>query len=442
MTIAALEFLSFGLARMAEAADAAGHRLVLLTGDRGVYRHELATLPEGAIDVVDVDTGDPAAVREVLAGLPELAGLVNTTDTWSLPAAELARELGLPGPRPELVRGLRDKAWVRRTLHREGLSRGSAVVIAAGETVAPENAQNVQAETAHAEPVPEEAVPEEVVPEEAVRRITADVGLPAVLKDSAGTSSRAVWIVRDERELRAALAEAAELPLTGELFAEPFLAGPLYSAETLSWEGETRLLGVSSRQTSRTPAVREEGAAFPVALPPAELSGIERWVARVLAAAGHDQGFAHVEFVLTAEGPELVEINRRLGGALVAEALCRNLRANVYEAMVAVTLGERPGLLDAPAAPEPGPAVAFVLVYAETPGVLLEWTGVEGLGAFPGAVEWYPVRVPGDSVPTVLDQRGCTGMVLAHAPTAELAQHRAWSAATSVRPVMKTAGAL
>jgi biotin carboxylase len=411
MTIAALEALSFGLGRTARAARAAGHRFVLLTGDRSVYRHELAT--ESGVDVIDVDTFDPEAVRRALASLTDLAGLINTTDTWSAPAADLAQELGLPGPDPEAVKLLRDKARVRQTLHRAGLSAGTSVVL---------------------EPRADSA--------ELVR---VGVGLPAVLKVSAGTSSRDVWIVHDEEALAASLAEAeerAQAPggqgLNGRLFAEPFLAGPLYSAETLSWQGHTRLLGVLSRQTSRRPAVREEAAAFPVALPADELATIERWVADVLAAAGHDQGFAHVEFVLTRRGPELVEINRRIGGALVAEAMCRTLDVNVYEALVDVTLGRRPRLLDAQLRPT-GPAVAFVLVYADEPGVLEGWAGLEGLNAFPGDVSWYPVRAPGDAVDHVGDQRGCTGMVLAQAPTAELAQHRAWSAATTVRPVMKPA---
>lgn len=403
MTIAALESLSFGLGRMAEAAASTGHRLCLLTGDRSVYRHELATLPADALDVVDVDTDDPEAVRLALAAVPALAGLINTTDTWSVPAAELAAELGLPGPDPAAVRLLRDKRRVREALYARGLSRSAAVAVP---------------------PRPEGA--------DAVLRT---VGLPAVLKDSAGTSSRGVWIVHDEEALHHALAEAARQPLKGALFAESFLAGPLYSAETLSWEGTTRLLGVLSRQTSRTAVVREEVAAFPVALPDGERAAVEAWVGRVLEVAGHRRGFAHVEFILTAGGPELVEINRRIGGALVGEVLCRTLGTNVYTAMMDEALGRRPALLDAPL-DGLGPAYGFVLVYADRPGVLKGWHGLGELAAFPGSVEWYPVREPGETLAHVGDQRGCTGMVLAEAPTAELAQHRAWSAAVRVRPVI------
>ncbi|MEW2069239.1 ATP-grasp domain-containing protein [Streptomyces sp. NPDC007346] len=401
MTIAAWESLSFGLGRMAEAAASTGHRLCLLTGDRSVYRHELATLPAGALDVVDVDTDDPDAVRRALAAVPSLAGLINTTDTWSVPAAEAAAEWGLPGPDPEAVRLLRDKRRVRQALRARGLSRSAGVAVVPG----PQGA-------------------------DAVLRT---VGLPVVLKDSAGTSSCGVWIAHDEEALHLALAEAARQPLKGELFAEAFLAGPLYSAETLSWEGRTRLLGVLSRQTSRTAVVREEVAAFPVALP--ERDAVEAWVGRALEVAGHRRGFAHVEFILTAEGPELVEINRRIGGALVGEVLCRALGTNVYTAMMDEALGRRPRLLDAPLDAR-GPAYGFVLVYADRPGVLKGWHGLGELASFPGSVEWYPVREPGETLAHVGDQRGCTGMVLAEAATAELAQHRAWSAAVRVRPVI------
>ncbi|MEU6821043.1 ATP-grasp domain-containing protein [Streptomyces atriruber] len=406
MTIAALEALTFGLGRLIEAAGAAGHRLCLLTGDRDVYRHELAHLDPGALDIVDIDTTDAGACAAALSALPDLSGLINSTDTWSVPGADLAAKFGLPGPDPSAVRILRDKSRVRALLHERGLSGSRAV-----------------------------AVPADVSSAEEILR---EVGLPAVLKDSAGTSSRNVWPVRDERQLRTALAEASQRPFNGVLFAERFFSGPVYSAETLGWEGETKLLGVLSRQMSPEPSVREEAAAFPVAFPRPELDLIEGWVGRVLAAAGHDSGFAHVEFVLTADGPELVEINRRIGGALVGEALCRALRTNVYDAMVDTALGRRPALLDTVAATEsaPGPATAFVLVYPDRPGTLTGWTGLDGLSAFPGSPEWYPTAVPGRRLEHLSDQRGCTGIVLTEAQTAELALHRALSAAGSIRPTV------
>ncbi|GAA2775601.1 ATP-grasp domain-containing protein [Saccharopolyspora taberi] len=395
MTIAALEFQIFGLSRLVEAAADAGERLCLLTGDRAIYRHELANLPPDALEVVDVDTQDREAAHRALGSIGDLRGLINSTDTWCLPGADLAHRLGLPGPDPDAVRVLRDKRRVRALLHDHGLSRGRAI----------------EAST--------------------VEEIRREVGFPVILKDSAGTSSRNVWLARDEDQLGSALEAARAADLRGSLLAEPFLAGPVYSAETVSWEGKTRLLGVLSRQVSPEPDFRELAASFPVAL---DESRIEDWAGRVLAAAGHDGGFAHVEFVLTAEGPELVEINPRIGGALVGEALCRSLGTNVYRALVEMALGSRPALLDAPA--PAGPAVAFALVYADRTGTLTGWTGLDGLADHPGSPEWYPTSATGSAIAHLHDQRGCTGIVLAEGATAELASHRALAAAGSVRPVI------
>ncbi len=395
MTIALLEALTFGLGRLVDAAAAAGHRLCLLTGDRSIYAHELAQLAPGRLDVVDIDTTDIPACEEVLRALPDLAGVVNSTDTWAIPGSELITRLGLPGPDPEAVRVLRDKGAVRTLLYKAGLSRAASV--------------------------PAGSVDE--------------VGFPLILKDSAGTSSRGVWLVRDEAELAGALREADGTPLKGHLIAEPYFEGPLYSAETVTWRGRTRLLGVASRQLSPEPARREEAAAFPVAFPADELAELGHWIGEVLAAAGHGQGFAHTEFILTSDGPEVVEINQRIGGAMIGEALCRSLGTNVYTAMVAMALGEEPDLLTRPL--EPGPGVAFVLVYPRSPGVLTGWSELDRLPGLPGSPEWYPTASLGDDLRHLSDQRSCTGILLTEGPTAELALHRALAAAGRITPLTR-----
>ncbi|MFE2750572.1 ATP-grasp domain-containing protein [Actinosynnema sp. NPDC059335] len=395
MTVVLLEALTFGLGRLADAARAAGHDLVLLTGDRWIYRHELSRCGN-RVRVVDVDTTDVTACEQALRELPDLAGLISSTDTWALPGAELAARLGLPGPAPAAVHVLRDKAAVRARLHAHGLSRTGPLDPATAED------------------------------------------FPLVVKDSAGTSSRAVWLCRSVAERDAALREAADTPLKGRLTAEPYFEGPLYSAETLSWRGKTRLLGVLSRVLSPEPARREEASAFPVAFPDSALAELDDWIGHVLKAAGHENGFTHTEFVLTTTGPEVVEINARIGGALVGEALCRALGTNAYDAMVQVALGQRPDLLDG--ATGDGTATGFVAIYPREAGVLEGWSGLERLTGLPGTPEWYPTASPGDVVEHLTDQRSCTGIVLAEGPTAELALHHAQAAAGGVIPLIRARG--
>ncbi|MFK8845203.1 ATP-grasp domain-containing protein [Streptomyces sp. Ac-502] len=317
-----------------------------------------------------------------------------------LVGAELTARFGLPGLAPAVLRLTRDKAAVRDRLFEAGLTRARAAEADSGDPAT-------------------------------AALLVKTVGLPAILKDTAGTGSQNVWLVRDERELDAALAEAAGRQLKGRLFAEPYFSGPVYSAETLTWAGRTRLLGVSSRLMSPEPHFREEITAFPVAFPQPRRDALERWLDRVLAAVGYTDRFAHVEFALTTAGPEVVEINPRIGGALVGEGLCRALGVNVYEAMVEAALGSRPGLMDAEL--PGGPASAFVLGYPEEPGVFTGVDGLDRLPDMPGSPAWYPVKRIGDPVEHLGDSRGYAGIVYAEAETAELATHCAVAAANAVR---------
>ncbi|SHG69034.1 ATP-grasp domain-containing protein [Streptoalloteichus hindustanus] len=402
MTLVSLEALTFGLGRLVDAVRARDHRLRLLTCGRDVYRYELDRLaadPSAPLDVVDVDTFDTDAVRRALAEVPDLRGLISSTDTWSLVALDLLAELGLPGPAPAAVRLVRDKARLRDHLHRAGLSRGASHAFDPATTTAAELAPRVS--------------------------------YPAIVKDTAGTGSQNVWLLGGPEDLDDVLAAGRAARLRGALLVEPYFAGPLFSAETLTWDGETRLLGVSSRGLSAEPHFREESLSFPVAFPPERAAELADWITRVLAAVGFDDGFAHTEFVLTADGPEVVEINPRLGGALVGEAVSRSLELNIYDAFVDLALGRRPALMDAPLKPVRG--VAQVLLYADRVGTFRGVDGLDRLPGHPGSPALLPTAAEGRRVEHLTDQRGSVGIVLAEGETAELALHNVLSAAGKLR---------
>jgi biotin carboxylase len=287
----------------------------------------------------------------------------------------------------ETVCTVRDKWRVREFLLREGLSPSASVPV---------------------EPSADD-----------ISRAADAVGFPLVLKDSAGTASRSVWVIRDEQEVRWAASEARSAPLRGHLIAERYFTGPLYSAETLTWEGHTRLLGITGRILSPEPLRRENAAAFPVAF--------------------HQQGFAHVELALTSEGPQLVEVNSRIAGAVIGEAMCRSLGTNVYAASISMALGERPALLDSDLTL--GRGQGMIYLHPSQPGTLVGWSGLDRLPGFPGRPEWLPAASPGDRIEHLADQRGCTGFILAYGPTAELALYNALTAADTVTHDMEEAPA-
>jgi biotin carboxylase len=403
VTIAVLETQNFGLAHLVDAAHDRGHRVVLLTSDRSRYASALAGLGD-ALDVVDVDTTDVGRVVDVLHGYPDLAGLVRMVEAWSLPALAVARKLGLPHESVEAVELVRDKGRLRRHLFDNGFSRAPSILID-----------------------PHREYGEE---------LAAALSYPVILKDIAGIFSENVWLVRRPEELPAVLTEARSVQLRGGgLTAEPYFIGPLYSAETVSWDGETRLLGVTSRKISPEPHFREEMGSFPVRFPDERYAELTRWISEILASVGYREGVTHTEFIATTDGFEIVEINARIGGATIGEFINRALGVNAYAAFIDLALGRRPSLMDEGRQVLQG--VGGVALYAPSTGVFDRIDGVQTLAGHPGSPELFEVAKPGATIASTDDQRGLLALVMATGETAELSMHNAMSAAGKLAARMR-----
>jgi biotin carboxylase len=382
MTIIALEALTFGLNRLADAARSRSEELILLTRDRGVYEYELSR--QGDVKVVDVDTFDLAALKKAIELVPSARGLINSTDTWSVLSLELFDHFGFPGQPADSIRLVRDKFSLRNVLHDNGLSSARAIRIAPGVTA------------------------------------ELDVVYPVIVKDLAGTGSQNVWLARNTAELDDVLAQARNANLRGgALTMEPYFAGTLFSVEALTWEGETKVLAVSSRIMSHEPDFREEAVSLPVYLPPDLNESVSRWIDLVLRTVGYTRGFSHTEFMFTKHGCEVIEINPRLGGGQIGEALCDIYGKNVYEAFVDMALGQRPQLLDEKLSARKG--VAMSLVYAESKGYYEDVAGTHALQAYPGDPVLFPTAVRGKLIDSLADQRACVGFLVASGQTSEIA---------------------
>jgi biotin carboxylase len=403
MTVVALEWLTYGLGRLADAARERGIDLTLLTCDPSVYRYEMEDAKRlSDVEVVMIDTFDNEAVVEYLRGESNLEGLISTTDAWSLLALDLYQEFGLAGQNRRSVMIARDKVRLRSRLHECGL------------TSAPGR---------------------EFHPLTVTKRDLASVPLPFVAKDSAGTGSRNIWTALASEDLDAILEGIHGAALRGALAVEPYFCGPLYSIETVSHAGETRVLGVNSRIMPPPPSFREDGNAFPVQFPDAEQAELARWIIDVLRAVEFTDGFAHTEFIVTRDGFEVVEINPRLGGGLIGETMSRSLGVNVYEAFLDLALGLRPRLLDAPLAQEL--AYAEADLYAPDLGTFRGIEGAELLSLHPGAPELYHAKYDGAVIVSTDDHRGGVGSVLASGATSELAMQNALAAVAKLRVVVE-----
>ena len=397
-----LEALAYGLDRFTEAARRRGIELVLLTFDRGYYSRQLSG--NDYLRVVDADTFDTDAVRAALDTLGDVSGLISNTDTWARTAETLAEERGFPNVLRN-VSDLRDKAWVRTRVADAGLSTGRAVR-------GPDWAARSASELSPAEPTLH------------------------IVKDAEGTGSRHVRLADRAESVADAIEELRGQDVPAErITVEPYACGPLYSAETYTTQSGTVLLGINSRTVSELPQFRELDLTFPIGKGSRWEADIADWVSQVLACVDRGTGFSHVEFVDTADGPELVEVNARLGGGRIGQGI---LEAGGVDPFELLLLQATEPHLDSrhlkTVAREPvAGGFAQVLKYASQAGKLGDIAGTEELIRFPGDIEWHPLKDSASLIESVDDQRACYGFLTARGPSPEIALHRAHAAARHLR---------
>lgn len=153
------------------------------------------------------------------------------------------------------------------------------------------------------------------------------IGLPVIVKPASGTDS---LYARTATSLSAVI-RAAEQALgahqeVGAALAEQFargvvveelLVGDLVSVEIAASGGELMPFLVNGRSQAQSDPCIEMGAVTPAPLPEPLMHACCDYAVAACRAVGLDLGVFHVELVLTADGPRLVEINPRLMGGVM-----------------------------------------------------------------------------------------------------------------------------
>jgi len=175
-----------------------------------------------------------------------------------------------------------------------------------------------------------------VCDEAALARLTGELPFPCIVKPREGVASQQVTLAYDRAELatqcRAAWAGQPGLPL----LLEQYIDGPLYTLETLGDGKRLRALGGFQVRLSPPPYFVELEARWGTGLDadqqPAVVDMIQRF--------GIGFGACHTEFVMTAQGPRLIEINYRNIGDFREFLLQDALGFPLFDTVLKLYLGE------------------------------------------------------------------------------------------------------
>lgn len=175
------------------------------------------------------------------------------------------------------------------------------------------------------------------------------VGAPAIVKPASGSDSLLAAVVHDEAGLRRAAAAAldgvAALPPTlHEQFGrgiviEERLVGELVSVEIGMFEGRPLHYMISGRYRGGADEVVELGGFMPARLDAATWVACEAYAVQVCRALGLDLGIFHLEMIVTAGGPRLVEANPRMMGGALPILYERLTGESIQDHLIALHLG-------------------------------------------------------------------------------------------------------
>jgi biotin carboxylase len=216
------------------------------------------------------------------------------------------------------------------------------------------------------------------------------VGAPAIVKPASGSDSLLAAVVRDEAGLRraagAALDGVAALPPTlHEQFGrgiviEEKLVGELVSVEVGMIDDRPLHYAVTGRYRSSANEVVELGSFLPARLDAATWRACEAYAVHVCRALGLDFGIFHLEIMVTADGPRLVEVNPRLMGGAIPILYERLTGHSIQDHLIALHLGS----------PLPVPALPAHRVVS-THKLIADRAGVIAAGArFDWVTEYAP----------------------------------------------------
>lgn len=313
---------------------------VVLVHEEGKYEQSILQHTER---VVHAPLGDGPAIYAALKPLHDqrpFDRVMTTTEVAAISSGYVVDMIGLPGVTEFTARALNDKTLTRECLAKAGV-----------ENVRYQRVTSVEEAVAFLE----------------------QVGGKIILKPTDGAASLHIKEIETPEQAAEAMAELAAAGITAPM-AEEFLAGPVVSVDSFSFAGRHLTIGYSEYRMNDRFVEWEVSTPSRVAVP--YLPELRELTAKLLDAVGVTEGPSHSEFILTPNGPRVLESHARLAGSGAPELVRRAFGLNLNRMFLTVPLGIDELPLESPApiggavalflTPEPGP-IAAINVSEEIP---------------------------------------------------------------------------
>lgn len=242
--------------------------------------------------------------------------------------------------------------------------------------------------------------------------IVRQASYPCIIKPTDNAGSRGVVLCHDKSELIKGYEYASHESRGGTVIIEEYLQGLEFSVEVMVVDGVPHVLQITDKITTGAPHFVEMGHTQPTSQPQNVQEKIKDLACRAVKAVGINVGPAHVEMILTEQGPKMVELGARMGGDCITTHLVPlSTGIDMVAATIKLACGEE---ADVVSKWKKGAAIR----YFETPvGVLKSIDGVEKAKSIPGVEEISFVHDIGETLGEIGSSVDRIGFVIAQGET-------------------------
>lgn len=157
--------------------------------------------------------------------------------------------------------------------------------------------------------------------EELFKAIVDKVTYPCVMKPTDNAGNRGVCYISSKEELLNEYNYSHENSRSGHVIIEEYMEGEEVSVEIIVYKGEVHILAVTDKLTLGKPYFVEIGHAEQSRKSPETIAAIKDLATRAVKSVGIDNSPAHVEIMVTKDGPKMVELGSRMGGGCITTHL-------------------------------------------------------------------------------------------------------------------------
>jgi biotin carboxylase len=142
-----------------------------------------------------------------------------------------------------------------------------------------------------------------------------------IIKPVDRSGSLAVELVYDQEKATAAISKAIDVSFSKKCVVEEYLTGDEYSVETVSYQGQHKIVAVTEKATTQAPYFVEKSHTQPALLAKEILAQLNTVVLSALNALEISNGISHVELKINDSKCKIIEIGGRMGGDYIGSHL-------------------------------------------------------------------------------------------------------------------------